>query len=1555
MNIAPVPTPLPGEHLIATSPTMRPDTDARWRQRLNYWAGRSLTAEALELDQENRAARLAWLGRLVTPGVISGLEVALEEPATPQTELSLDGYFLHVAAGSALAANGEDVVVPRPLRVALSDIPVQYLRVPRTDEFPSGEERPAGAEEPTPETQPRLSLGNSTLYLDRFPGGYIPWAAVLVLRPAELRTFGNFDPEDPCELDPSRDAFADERRVDAAQLRFCQLPVPWETLPLLANRGDATWRNRLAYAVFGAEAEDSPRQQLRLLAGEPGGDRWDTVLREGGLRPWELTAEAAPSALSLVRALGLFPWELLGAPVALFSAEQVGGTTNQRFFLDRGSVRRPGGRARPRSRPTTRIATNASDEALNPPGAGTSSLWRARVDQFAEHLASLEETDLTGQASHFRFLPPAGLLPKEALTRLTTSEAEGLGLTDRADASDFFPASFQAEATPIPIEDLDAALAASATLAPLDTTAPGEPVRLLVPLPERLFDPRLLVVEPVDPFFSSETSRLVGVRQDWRERRDYVRTRRNDLSVLATGPVPAAIAPPLEPGQLEAEPVESIDASGNLTTHGITLQRALVSPLPQGTALQLTPQGLTTRSLGATDALFLLVRLDQDAVPTRIEAIWLSGTQRFGFAWRRRFGNEPLAPRSQWLPEVSAPVIPPTIPSDPPTTRVEPGPGELWLRLDVAAGDLVTGARDLTGIELQVEGGRIAWGAMGILRNVGTPQVTTEVWFQPTDTGTVTAIGGDWTLIRGARLLAPFEEPYSPTFEDGETLDERLTDLDTQLRLATDKQVRNTGLKALVERLQQEVDKADDAIDLSFLKAQSNAHRARQVIMGEDAANELLTSPALNSIVESKSARVAQEKLLTAFKEAPAAGTRSGPTRAGPATLGAHFAGNVISVGGTGTTNIGSIRLDQPIEQPLSFQPPSTRPPILADPSILSPVVSGNFIASGANLAVAARVSDRIEISTGAKALLPSKQDVIASEPLIGQAFRIRTLSIAKRFNGGPALTAYDYAHAGFLDALALIRSLPLTYEPDADINDPKDPVPDIFLGPPTTPVDEGLVSFHRYATEEGIAERVSYRELVSDNERADLTFDQGTITARAIRRADATVLILRRLEYYTERRREQLRRAQEALDAIRAAIAAAEARLISLEAELAESRHDVSVARALWQEERQRVFDINEQRDALMRDEVKFLAYVRPRGLDTIRKGSPYWKLEQADTPAPLPACLKRHDEPDPALQAFLQLFRNAPARWFTELQPLLKKLDTRERLFEVLDGARFSAARFLGTTHEYAFTGKGNAALLTYTAQQRVITRLRERTAQTTLVASRAKAWTDFRREAEEHVSVGDLVDGRHGNTAVAKAAAAELEDIGQVGTCLHAEFASVAPGLRLAWVERFSQFDRPGLLRDLTVLPQYGRIERGLRRRLQEFVQWLFGRVFANDAEAVGLMNDYVRLCLLLASHAPVNQIIAGHVPRPTPVRPGIHIPLRPLNPLLVRVGMEFNVWHAQKVVARGTVEDLQDGEVQARVEKVEGTITTLDTSMEVRFIPPALSLRPQVKVVRTIKTR
>src|SRR5205085_3646242 len=301
------------------------------------------------------------------------------------------------------------------------------------------------------------------------------------------------------------------------------------------------------------------------------------------------------------------------------------------------------------------------------------------------------------------------------------------------------------------------------------------------------------------------------------------------------------------------------------------------------------------------------------------------------------------------------------------------------------------------------------------------------------------------------------------------------------------------------------------------------------------------------------------------------------------------------------------------------------------------------------------------------------------------------------------------------------------------------------------------------------------------------------------------------------------------ALAAARAQVLRANVRLTLLDQRLDEARHDVGVARALRQEERERVAAINDRRDAIIRDEVRFLAYVRPRAVDPVRRAAPSWQLEISGAVPPVPACLQQHDEPPDPLRAYVQLFRQSPARWFTAIAPRLRELNTKEKLVELLTAAQRSALDFTAEKRlPFSSAGFAEATQTVLRSSYSLIASFRSAGAALKVPRPEFFSWEALYREAEQHSSLRDIIAGRHGHAALARAAADELELIEQVGTCLHAEFAAVAPAIRLVWVERYSEFDKPSPLRDLTMLPRFGSLPRTARRRFQAFVDWLFGRV-------------------------------------------------------------------------------------------------------------------------------
>ncbi len=1418
MNVAPITHPFPGEHLNGVAPVMRPETDASWRRHLNFWTGRALTADALEIEQEHRAAHLAWRGRLVTPGIVNGLEIAVESAAAgKQAAKTFARHFLHVFPGHGIAVTGEDVVVPRPMRVPLDDIPVSYVRFGEGPALPAPGNN-AGKRQPWFAS---FKLGGLSFRLHRFDKDYVPWAAVLVLRPVELDVIAGVNPLDPCEYDPSREAFSDRRRVDAAQLLLCALPPRWRRHELLRGlEADPKWRNRLAHILFEEEANQSPRQHLRFLAAQPANDRWDTT--------------PAPVELS--------PWELLGVPLGLVGFEQInpGGAAAFEIFLDRAAVVRPGGRARTRARPTIRLATGDAAETLQPPGAGTPFLWRARVDQLAEQLRGLEQLNGPDLAAHFHFLPPAGLLPRATLDFLTTEEANRLLQNDRAAISHFFPAHFGVEAVPIPIEQLDAAFAASAALQRFDLLEAQVPdlVRVLVPLPQRVFDPKLLVIEKEDPFFATEVNRLATIRQGWRQRRDFVRTRRDALRKFILGPAAPTTNPAaLEPGQLEPEPGE---------TPALTrVEHALVPPPATVGPWEIRVDFKQAHAALAETKLIVPLRLDEETPPGRIQIRWHRGNAAFTASW----SEMPKLATALDGPETKASAV------------------SLWRRFETEPSAIGLEPGDITAVTVILEGGRAALGPVIAIRD----QAETVLW-EPGGEGDVASPQGAWIPVDQEQLTAPFEDGFTPMLTGDLRFDVQARQLEE--RLGNDVQIAKEGLQPLVARVEHELNQADDLVDLAFLKAQTATHRIRRVLLGEDAADELLTSPALGSILKEKSALAAQERVaeLFAYRKVPAARQDNAAPIAGAGELFAAAPGGPIFAAPTGI--------------PLS--------------------------------------SFKFSAGAGPSTTVPDKDDVIHAEPAVGKEFDLRTISIARRFDSGATKTAFDHAEAGLQELLERLATLGIVLGQEEN----PEPLPDLRLRQDGGDFAEFTLT-DLFKGGRAVLNKVVFPEKPGQKETPSLAL------ARGVRRADLTILILRRLERLIARRRELLNLAKTLLAAARVALTSAENRLLVLETKLAEARHDVSVARALWQEERSRVDAINQRRDQLLADEVTFLAFVRPREIDLALRITPGLELDLAGMPAPVPACLQRHDAPPDALRAYIQLFRHAPVRWFPEVLRRLRELDTPQKLAALLESAKEAASRFVNAPAGPLFAaGFAPAVVATYQASFSVVESQRRFAAGLNLVRSDLLSWIDHKQQAEKYASLGDVIEARHGEARLARDTATMLEQIEQVAACLHAEFAAVPPATRLLWVERYSQFDKPAPLRDLTILPGYIALTRDQRRHFQDFVEWFFSKIDSSDAGAFGLMNDLVRLCLLLASHAPVNQIITGHLPRPTPVRPGILIPIKPFHPALVRVGMEFHVWRGTSIVARGSVEDLRDGEVSARVE--EAQTATLDETVRVQFM-------------------
>jgi hypothetical protein len=408
---------------------------------------------------------------------------------------------------------------------------------------------------------------------------------------------------------------------------------------------------------------------------------------------------------------------------------------------------------------------------------------------------------------------------------------------------------------------------------------------------------------------------------------------------------------------------------------------------------------------------------------------------------------------------------------------------------------------------------------------------------------------------------------------------------------------------------------------------------------------------------------------------------------------------------------------------------------------------------------------------------------------------------------------------------------------------------------------------------------------------------------------SDFTIGLLRNFEGLTARYRVALARCEQAAAAIAAQRGAAAARLAVVGRELAEARQDVATARALLAEDIDRVAAINARRDAVIAGQVRFLAFARPR-IGRRLAPLPVRAIDNAFEPDAVPACLARHDEPPPEVLAMLQVIRRAPVAWFPAARGLLGLVDRLPHLELLAQQVQLALPAIALAAPAVP---AARASQLVMQAQSEVVAQAR------LLAAPAAAAGLAARREQLAQVAsladLGLLVD----LPLLTRSAAQEYERIATVAGCLHARLGEVKPALRLAWAEQFSQFDAPADLGDLSRLPRFTEVPQALREDLVELAGWLRGRAARDEPRAQRLVNDLLRVCLLAASHSPVNEIVTGRVLRPLPLLPGTILPILPSAPDRLRLGMAVHFFDGERVAAQAVVDDLQDGTAQVRVTR------------------------------------
>lgn len=845
--------PLPGERPLQVEPPLapyvRPEADAEpLRRHLHLFAQRALTHVALTQEQQARMLDAELLAQAVAPGVTDGLEVALE--------VGREKTLLFVSPGHGLTPHGLDVELAYPLRC---DPDVLRVHGPTLAGWLRGSDAAELKQAVANDAVLFSDLLAATSGASRGErrSGLLPHAMVLVAQPVTVAVGSAAGDLAACDNATDEAVTPDLAWEDGFRLVW----VPWPAdrpLPLWSEDGlalESHFRNRLAYAIFDDERRPLQHDGVRSVR------RMTETRSPDDPAPPRRPGEAPPPPLQQA-----WPWEEVGVPLAL-----VGFDAQFRpAFSDRAAVVRQGGGARNRA-PLVHLA-------------GEDVLWQARVAQMLEHVAELPPDQRSAEhlVKHFERLPPAGLLPRDAVDF-------GAG------RQTFFPPTFEVQAQPVPLDMVDALLAESASLASLDLSG-SEQVQVLVPVPSRYYEKDLLQLdERINPLFDLEIRRLEDDRLQLLKRRDALRRRMDLLTQAISGELPA---------YPEDDPNALSDERGAQDAMAFSRVRVVRLPGANLTHFHGFANAQARRALTAADTLFVFAQVTRaDArLMLKVERLSSGTLQETIFYW-----GAPLSGAASTMIRVGP--LPADAGGQPLTHQ--------WMRLDlpVALGTRQTSAGPLPnpllvapldnlqfGVLSGGAGLDVRWGYAGIVSG-GTERYWVADAFPPG--ATARSSGGatvEWEGLGTALSLAE-EQSLGVVTGDGTVFSVQELDslvarylpaaggLVRELGLAwsrvawaaTGPAGRNTraaavlasdqrplieqGLNALIERLAQRVAAGDDHVEVGFLRARTDIFRLRQGVLGTTLAGRLLTSPAAAELVQRSETAVATDKVFADYFE----------------------------------------------------------------------------------------------------------------------------------------------------------------------------------------------------------------------------------------------------------------------------------------------------------------------------------------------------------------------------------------------------------------------------------------------------------------------------------------------------------------------------------------------------------------------------------------------------------------------------------------------------------------------------------------------------------------
>lgn len=1507
-SITPIRPHFGDEHVVGVDPPIRPNTGTFWRRRIRPFTGRVLSHVALEAERQTLSGLQRLRGQSVSHGTIAGLEVSASRDAIGA---SLDVARIQVGEGLGLARSGEDVSIPATRSLLLAKLPV----IARADLGEDERERSAGQPRDIPmgdglqlrPEAPRTMYRSLAHLVEQGHGDALPRVMVLVAEPVVMVELAN-PSEGDCPPDRRDEAFDDLQYVDGARLALYAWPEE------MTGIGGG-----LGYAMPG------PGEQRRNLLAN---------------RIFDVERDFASG--------DAHPWENHGVPLAMIGFAEDWSLE----FIDAAAVARIGGHPLPRSYSAGR--------------GGNPYLWQARLAQFAGQVLELENADAKAFARPFALLPPVGMLPGDLFDPLTRHQS-------------FFPSGFDVRMAPVAIEQVELAVREAAPLAPMDLTQPDS-VELLLPVPAKLYDGDLFRLAAADAAFQMAIDRFVDDRSDWLKRRGSVRSSMNALNLAHSGKYAEFPAEDDRSGELAA--------SGDLSA---PLGAARVLRIEAGNGVEIVGAGpAVPLPLGEGGTLSFWVRLSSSKPPKalalRIAASEDGKSGVLGHVWgdRKALADMDDLPEDAGQSELPDPDTWARLVIDPAGVAAKAAGQVAHLVLAQAGGVAEWGqiaTIDAAGRERALFAGY--WPDKS--RFEASAKAKASARLELGEDGFGVVVSGDFLTVPD---IAAFKGRWQQEFlaDHLKLLEHRglsglAEDLDKRLKSTNDAvDLGFVRARSDIYRLREYILGKDAAAKLvtspALADLSSRDESARAT--GEDLA-KFLEKSHTTLVTNTGFGRFAKATDKVAVEVAPArtaAESRSGPVPT-PApseksvTMASMMAFKPARI--TGVTS-SMVTLAAPPPPPPPPSPmlnvalgltPERQPGMLGllggrAPSPVEPtrVPALEWATPVRPVAVAAvepavptyRVATDIKydlrptyasVAAGIFARDVTKRDIQLDRPL--PSLVERTVSVARRIDDPPSKKAYEYAVAGKMAIMNTIAGLVGDIEQKdrargialADL-----PAPGfIFTGDEAKAKKDGrtpntigdvLLDQQRTGGEPGKTEYSDPADLSAD----ESSRHESEYFNAAVKALDNAIALMRFVEGRIDLYTGFLADARQTAEAIAARIDAASARLHAIGIELEEARHDVEVGLSLLAEAEMDAAETNARRAGIIREFGHTMIFRRARR-DILRRPLRSATTQDALAPDPVFGCMRRHDDQPEELRAYVGLFQDAPLSWFPSIARQVEALDKRPVAVSFLAAvsARLALAR---PVQPVVQASTARALLAVQGAMVMQGTRIAKRydLVQRLDLAKLARLdLGEMQRKVQELASLGDVMDGARERPQLARAASAMMEDLGKVAACLHAGFDDIAPVIRMQWAELLSQYDEPIALARLSSLPQWGAIPIEQRRALQDLVNWLFAQIDTGKADAVEAMSELVRVALLLAAHAPVDQLIPASLAASVPAEPGQRVPLA-IDVSVIRTGLIGVIRNAQGVsVAQARIEEIGPDMAQARI---------------VRSFVPGVSLQKGFKV-------